>query len=105
MRDRRLAQIELRIDVGPEGAVPLLRADLLDALVGPLHGGVIHQDVESAEVAQRLLDYVLAVLLLGDVPRGATRLPPSLFDPACGLLLVLVLVQIGDQEIRALTRE
>jgi hypothetical protein len=40
VRDRRLGQIEHAVDVGAEGEVPLLVADLLEADMGHLIGGV-----------------------------------------------------------------
>jgi hypothetical protein len=63
-----------------ERAVPLLGADVLDALVGALHRGVVDQDVEPAEFARGTFDQAAAIGLVRDVAPGQDRAATGLFD-------------------------
>jgi hypothetical protein len=70
-----------------------------------LEGGVIHQHVDAAEFLHRALDDGAAVGRIGQVARHQDRLAAGFLDQALGFLRILVLVQVGDQDVRAFARE
>ena len=69
MRPRGLRQIEHREDVGLEGALQLLFADVADVLVPMLLAGIVDEDVEAAELLDRLRDGPLAEALVAEIAR------------------------------------
>src|SRR5262249_22506978 len=88
-----------------EGQVPFLGADVVQALVGALDGGVVDENVETAELLERALHQPPAMPRIGDVARYPYRPPARLLDPAGGLCGILVLLAVGDQHIGALAGE
>jgi hypothetical protein len=70
-------------------------------MVGALEGGVVHQDVDAAELADGPVDHGAAVGGVGDVARHQHAAAPRRLDVAGGLagVRVLSLVQVADQEI------
>ena len=88
------------MDVNAEGAVSLLRGDVLDPLVGAREGGVIDENVQLTECGNSALDNACTVLLIRDVARDKHDPAAGLLDPARGLSgVVFLLGQIGDQDI------
>ena len=106
MRQRVPDQVEHGLDVHAEGAVDARGIDLLELLHRlALEGRVVHQHVDAPERAHRFVHHPAAVLFLceiaGDQECAATRR----FDHALGLVRVLVLVQVRDDDIGAFTCE
>ena len=81
------------------------RTDLLDTLVRALHRRVVDQDIELAEFLHSAVDERLAISFIRNIPRHQDRAAAGLFNPVLGLLRVIVLLQIGDQDIGTLARE
>jgi hypothetical protein len=89
MRQDRLDQMEIGPNVEPEGVIPLLVADLIEALMRHLERGVAHEHIDAAEFLCSAGDH--AISFLPSAP-GSRRFPvehsvklPHLFDhSACG---------------------
>src|SRR5215203_4812929 len=105
MRQRRLGHEEIAEDVGSEGALDLLRRDLVDVLLRMLLGGVVDEDVEAAEAVDDLLDRLLAEAGVADVAGDGEAVAPLGLDEPLGLARVLALVQVHDGDVRALAGE
>ena len=100
-----LHEVEHRVDVRAEGAIPLLVGDLLQCGVRALERGVVDEHVDPAEGAHGFLDDVAAHRRVGEVSGHERRVAARLLDPARGLGRVVVLVEICDEHVRALARE
>src|SRR5690606_35311653 len=106
VRKRRLRQVEHREDVGAEGTLELLGRNLLDRLLRVLLARVVDEDVEAAESADRPLDERAAMRLLSDVAGDEeTGAAGILLDEPLRFLGILMLVEIGDDDLRAFARE
>src|SRR5581483_1244331 len=70
-----------------------------------LLGGIVHQDVERAELLLGAAHRLEAKTLVGDVAGDQHAAAALGLDQTLGLLRVLVLVQIDDRHMRALARE
>src|SRR5215204_570121 len=105
MRQRRLGHEEIAEDVGSEGALDLLRRDLVDVLLRMLLGGVVDEDVEAAEAIDDLLDRLLAEAGVADVAGDGEAVAPLGLDEPLGLARVLALVQVHDGDVSALAGE
>jgi hypothetical protein len=97
-----LGEIEHAVDIGPEGAIELLRGQVLDLLVRGLERGVVNQDIEPAELGYSALDQLGAMSFVANVARNSQRAPSCPLDPASRFLRVFVLVQIRDHDIGGL---
>jgi hypothetical protein len=102
---RGLDHEEHRVDVGLEGALKLLLADVEDVLVGVLLAGVVDEDVEPAELVHRLGDDRVAMGFLAKVAGYRDRAAALGLDDAPGLGGVVMLAQIGNGDVGALARE
>lgn len=96
LRQRRLAEVEYRQDIGAESPPDLLAGEVGQALVAHLEGGVIDQDIQVAELLHRPPHERLAVRLVADIPGDRERLSPGVAYQARGLRCVLILAQVGD---------
>src|SRR3712207_5369377 len=105
VRDRVLGQREHRRQVQRHRVVPLLVRDLLERVVAHLEGRVVDQDVDLAELLDRLRDDRLLVGAVGEVTRHQHALPAGLPDVLRGVLSVLVLVEVRNQDVGALPGE
>ncbi len=105
MRQRRFGQEEHREDVGPEGPLQLLGADLFDAVLRVLLCRVVDQNIELTQLADRLLNDLLAVGFVADVTGDGDAAAPLLLDLALGLLGVLLLIEVGNRHIGAFLGE
>ncbi|PAV74130.1 hypothetical protein WR25_09724 [Diploscapter pachys] len=105
VRDRGLRQIEHGMDVGREGQLPFLVADILQRLEAALVRGVVDQHVDPAERLHRLGDHGAALIGLRQVARDQYRLPPLRLDQRLGRLGIVMFVEIGDQHVGALARK
>ena len=100
-----LAGVEEGVDVGVEGAEPLVLAQLGDAVDHVLIAGVVDEDVDRAHARDRFVDQFPAVARLRDVRRVQVDFPPVLFHLLLRLLRVrLFLRQVVDQTLRAFHR-
>lgn len=105
MRNGRASQEERRVDIGPERAVPFLGADIADIRIGPLESGIVHEDIELAEVFQALPHKMAAVIIARNIAWKDDGLASRLINPARGLIGALVFTQIGNRDIGAFARE
>src|SRR5437764_1356532 len=105
MRRRGLGQIEHTENVGLEGAPQLLLGDVADVLIRMLLAGIVDEDVESAKLIDRLPDSALTELLVANVAGDRDRAATLLLDNLFCLRRVVVLAQINDRHISALTRK
>jgi hypothetical protein len=90
------------MDVHLEGQLPLLVGNILDRLERRLMGRVVDEDVDTAEFLDRLVDDRPAMGRVLDIAPHEHRLAARLLDHTLGILGVLILGEIGDQEIGAL---
>jgi hypothetical protein len=98
-------QVELGTDVEPERVGALLVADLIEALVGHLIGGIAGQRVDTAEFFDDPVNHRSAVRRVGEIPGCQHASAPGLLDDPRNLLRVLVFVEVGDEDVRALPGE
>src|SRR5207249_9796518 len=70
-----------------------------------LFGGVIHQDVDFAELLLRLLDSFSTKLFLADIPRDQQTFTALLLYQAFGLVCVLALFEIDNRNVCTCFRE
>ena len=75
MRDRLLAEVELREDVRAKDTLELVGRNLGDRVVGRLVGGVVDEDVETPELFDRAGDDFAALLPLADVAGNGDAFP------------------------------
>jgi hypothetical protein len=95
---------ERALEVDVEGAVPLLRRQILDGCPDPVDAGVREDDVEAAETIDRGPDRALHVLPRRHVA-AHERGPAS---PCLDLLarrLALVVLEVGEHDVGALLGE
>ena len=97
--------VEHREDVGPERALQLFRADVLQAILRVLLAGIVDQEVEPAERLDRSGHGFAAENLLTDIARDREAAPALLLDQRLGRLGVRVLVEIDDGDVRPLLGE
>ena len=105
MRHGGLAEVEHREHVRAEHEVELLGRDLEEGVVRHLKGRVVDQHVELPELAERAVDQTLRMRAVADVARHRDAAPAGVFDEARGLGGVLVLVEVGRQDVGALACE
>src|SRR6185437_5774267 len=91
-------------DVGPERVAPLVVRDVLQRLVGHLVCGVAHQHVDAPELVHGPRDDVPAVLRLGQVATDEHGAAPGLLDELGDLGRVVVLAQVGNEDVGAFPR-
>ena len=70
-----------------------------------LLAGVVDEDVEPAQLVDRLLDRAFAERLVADIAGDGDRLAALLLDDVLGELGVLMFAKIEDSDVRALTRK
>ena len=105
MRQRGLGHLEHAEDIGAEGLLPLLFADVFQAFLRMLFGRVIDQNVELAELGPRLVDNLAADFAIGHIAGEGQALAALLFDHAAGFVSVLVLIEIENRHIGAFASE
>lgn len=66
---------------------------------------IVHENVETPELAHGPIDQGATMARLLDVARHQHRLAPGLLDPATGLPRVLFFREIGSEDVRPLARE
>ncbi len=103
MRDRRLREKERCIDVCAEGLVPLFGIDIGNVGISALKGSIVDQNVDTAQLIDGPLHEHLAVILRLDVAGDDDGFAPCFPDPFCGVVGVVVLAQIRDRNIGALS--
>jgi len=105
MGKHRLGHIEHAVYIGAKRALKLVLADVQEAVLGMLLGGVIDEHVDMAEFTHDLPGYVPAEFRVPDVPRaGEAAAALALHDPF-GVRCVLVLVEIDDGYVGPLGRK
>ena len=86
MRQRRLDQTVVRVDIHFEGTIPLAVFDILEALLAVLVRRVVHKDVELTELRDRPLDCVDADVGIGQIAFNDDAAAPCGFDGAACVL-------------------
>jgi hypothetical protein len=74
-------------------------------LVGMLLTGIVDQDVEPAELVDRLRHRAIAKRLVADVAGDRDCAPAFLADNLRGLGGIVMLAQIKNRDVRAFARE
>src|SRR5436190_13944105 len=82
---------------------PFLICDIADVLEARLMGGVVNQDVDSPQVRYRRLDNPTTLGRMLNIARHQNGFPSRRLDLALCCLGVLVLLEIRDQDVGALT--
>ncbi|XUR38955.1 hypothetical protein ACQY74_007095 (plasmid) [Rhizobium leguminosarum bv. trifolii] len=90
------------MDIDLEGQFPLFITDLVDALEACLMCGVVDENVDTAELLDRRLDDLSAVGGILDVTADEDSLASGLLDQPFRLIGILILVEIGEQQIGTL---
>ena len=73
--------------------------------MGGLKRGVADQDVDPAKFLHGVVDDRPAVRGVGEVAGDQDRGPPGVLDPFPGVFGIFVLVEVGDDHVRALPGE
>jgi hypothetical protein len=102
--DSGLDEIEHRMDVHLKRQLPFLVADVADILECSLMGRVVDQDIDAPKCLDSLLDDGAAMFRTAQIPRDQNGLAALLFDERLDLARILMLVEIGDQDIGTLAR-
>src|SRR4029079_7757164 len=76
-----------------------------DVFVGVLLAGIVDENVEPAELVDRLADGSLAELLIANVACNRDRLAPLLLDNLPGPGGVVMFAQVKDGDVGAFTGE
>jgi hypothetical protein len=97
----RLRQEEGRVDVGAEGFVPFFGRDVSDVAVGSLECRVVYEDVDATKFVDGALYQILAMFLGLNVARNDKSLAAGFLDPLRGVAGVVVLVEIGNDDVGA----
>src|SRR3982074_3340900 len=93
------------MDIDLERQFPLLLGNLLDIVEGGLMRSVVDQYIDAAESAYRLVHDRPAMRRVLNIAREQDGFAAGFFDEALGLLGVLMLAEIGDQQVGALARK
>lgn len=123
MRQRVLGKMEDGVDVGVEGAEPLLSVslpsenspgkrkehilgDFRNVVLHHLVGGIVDQDIETAELTDGLVDGGFAIARAPQVRGQQVHLTAILFHLSFGLLCILFLFgQVGNERVSTLHGE
>ena len=62
--------------------------------------GIVDQDVDAAQLGQRLVDDAAAMVRILYVAGNDNGLSPGLVHKPLGLLGILVLAQVGNEDVR-----
>ncbi len=81
------------------------RRQILESRGVNLKGGVVHQDVEPAQLFRRSRDGLLAEGAIGDVARDEDAAAAFGFDLLLRKPGVFVFIQVTDRDIRTFARE
>jgi hypothetical protein len=92
------------MNVDLEGHLPFLVANVADVLEGRLVRCIIDEDVDTAQLLNGSLDDRPAMLGTTKVASDEHSLATLLLDQRLDLLGVVVLIEIGDQDVSALAR-
>src|SRR6185312_7172630 len=68
-------------------------------------GRITDEDVERPELTDRLLDQKMAIVLAPEIPWQRDGAPPGFADPSRGLLGLLVVCLVTDEQVHAFTSE
>src|SRR5688572_22153404 len=100
-----LGHVEVAVEIRAHRHVELLFRDFFDRFGMTLEGCVVHQDVESAELVDRVVDRVLAEGRVADIACDRDAASTLGFDLAAGLPGIGVFAQVDDRHIRTLAGE
>src|SRR5688572_14871947 len=100
-----LGHVEVAVEIRAHRHVELLFRDFFDRFGMTLEGCVVHQDVEAAELVDRVVDRVLAEGRVTDIACDRDATSTFGFDRAAGLPGIGVLAQVDDRHICTLAGE
>ncbi len=103
--DRRLGEIEHRVDIDLEGQLPFVIGDVFERFETRLMGGIVDENIETAQLGNGLLDHRPALCRIADVARHEDGLASGVLDKAFRLVGVVVFAEIGNQDIGSLARK
>src|ERR1051326_814343 len=86
-------------DVGAEGALKLLGADLSDTLFGVLLGSIVHQNVQAAKLIDHLFHRLATELFLTYITADANAPASLFFDSLLCFLGVLIVFEVYNRDI------
>jgi hypothetical protein len=66
---------------------------------------IVDEDVQSAELVDRLSDHPIGEILLAEIAGDGDRPAALGFDDRLRLRRIVMLAQIGDRDVRAFARE
>src|SRR5215216_5114069 len=96
---RGLGKIEHRVDIDLEGQFPFFVTDLIDRLEAGLMRRVVDEDIDAAELRYGFGNNRPAMIGVLDVARNNNGLSACLGHQPFSLPRVVVLFQIGDQDV------
>ena len=103
--DRGLGEIEHRVDIDLEGQLPFVIGDVFERFETRLMGGIVDENIETAQLGNSLLDHRPALCRIADVARHEDGLASGVLDKAFRLVGVVVFAEIGNQDIGSLARK
>src|SRR6202021_2275134 len=92
------------MDIGPESLLPFLMRYVADVLERGMVRRVIDENIDPAEMVDRLLDDLAAVLGVFQIAGHQHSLAAFLLDEFLDLIRLFGLVEKGDQNIASLAR-
>src|SRR3954471_13695428 len=100
MFEGRLRHIEIAVDVGSEGAVPLLLRNFLQVFLVSLKGSVIYQNVQPSELFDHFVDRSATETWVGNIPGNQHSASAFGLNCALGLLCVRMLFsKVNDTNV------
>ncbi|MEH2496936.1 hypothetical protein V1294_003415 [Bradyrhizobium sp. AZCC 1678] len=100
-----LGEIEHRVNIDLESQFPFLVADVIDRLEAGLMRRVVDEDIDAAELRYGFGNDGPAMIRALDVARNQNRLSAGFRHQPFGLPRVVVLLEIGDQDVGSLPGE
>jgi hypothetical protein len=104
MRYRGPGEVKLGEYVCPEGLLKIVKVELRKFGLRMLFAGIIEKTLQAAQLANGLLDNVLAKARIADIAGKCYATAPVLFDRPLRFARVLRLVQVGEGNIGSLHR-
>lgn len=103
MRKRRPDKIEIAVDIGVHMALPFFIRYGFNVFFDNLHTGIVHEDVETAQLIHSAGHGIIADLTGRDITGNGQPLAPFLLNKTNSLLCILMFLQVEDCHIRTFT--
>lgn len=106
MRQSKLRHRKHLDDVTPERALDVIQVDFREILLHHLLARVVHEDINSAELVNVLLDDLVDLLEVLEIEGNGQRLSPFFLDGGDGVICVgLFLWKVDYRDVCTLSRE